>query len=59
MHDGKAVTFAQHFLKIGELVTVQVRMVLPTPFAAGFGPGLPIRGAAASRQLFGVHRPWR
>jgi putative ABC transport system substrate-binding protein len=31
MHDGKTVTFAQHFLRIGEPVTVQVRMVLPPP----------------------------
>ena len=31
MHDGKAVTFAQHFLKIGELVTVQFAWCFPPP----------------------------
>jgi hypothetical protein len=28
MHDGKTVTFAQHFLEIGEPVTVQVHIAL-------------------------------
>jgi hypothetical protein len=31
MHDAKTVAFAQHFLKIGEPVTVRVRMALPLP----------------------------
>jgi hypothetical protein len=41
MHDGKTVTFAQHFLKIREPVTVQVRMAVPPPsLSPVFGPSL-------------------
>jgi hypothetical protein len=38
MHDGKTVTFAPHFLKIGKSDTVQVCTVPPPAFAAAFWP---------------------